>query len=104
MSVKNKIKVTSIDTLTPLVGKKIKLHNKEIGVFLTEEGSIHAIQNRCPHKDGPLSEGTMSGDYVFCPLHDQKIDLNSGLVQAPDEGCVEVFRTEVQDGDVYVWV
>ncbi len=46
----------------------------------------------------------MSGDYVFCPLHDQKIDLNSGLVQAPDEGCVEVFRTEVQDGDVYVWV
>lgn len=33
MSAKNRIKVTSIDTLTPLVGKKIKLHNKEIGVF-----------------------------------------------------------------------
>ena len=38
-------------------------------------------------KQGPLSEGTVSGEYVYCPLHDQKIDLASGEVQEPDEGC-----------------
>ena len=27
----------------------------------------------CPHKEGPLSEGTVSGEYVYCPLHDQKL-------------------------------
>ena len=51
---------------------------KEIGIFLTESGDIHAINNICPHKQGPLSEGTVSGDYVYCPLHDQKVDLRSG--------------------------
>lgn len=42
---------------------------------------MHAINNVCPHKEGPLSEGTVSGEYVYCPLHDQKIDLNTGEVQ-----------------------
>ena len=36
---------------------------------------LYAIGNICPHKEGPLSEGTVSGDYVYCPLHDQKIAL-----------------------------
>lgn len=50
----------------------------------------------------PLSEGTVSGEYVFCPLHDQKIDLNTGIVQEPDEGCVDVYEVEVTDGNVYI--
>ncbi len=44
----------------------------------------------------------MSGEYVFCPLHDQKIDLNTGIVQEPDEGCVDVYEVEVTDGNVYI--
>ena len=46
----------------------------------------------------------MSGEYVFCPLHDQKIDLNTGIVQEPDEGCVDVYEVEVTDGNVYIYV
>ena len=45
---------------------------------------------------------TVSGEYVFCPLHDQKIDLNTGIVQEPDEGCVDVYEVEVTDGNVYI--
>lgn len=39
---------------------------------------------------------------MYCPLHDQKIDLRSGEVQEPDTGCVETYKVEVHDGDVYV--
>ena len=99
---KRKIKVTTLDELTPLIGKKVIVKGKEIGLFLTESGTIHAIHNICPHKQGPLSEGTVSGEYVFCPLHDQKIDLNTGIVQEPDEGCVDVYEVEVTDGNVYI--
>jgi len=28
-----------------------------------------AVDNRCPHKGGPLSEGIVSGATVVCPLH-----------------------------------
>ncbi|MBA8771318.1 nitrite reductase small subunit NirD [Staphylococcus coagulans] len=99
---KEKVKVAKVLELEPLIGKKVIVGDLEIGLFLTEAGEIKAIHNVCPHKQGPLSEGTVSGDYVFCPLHDQKIDLNTGEVQAPDEGCVATYPVEIVDGDIYV--
>lgn len=97
-----KVRVAHISDLEPLIGKKVIVGDTHIGLFLTEEGNIRAINNVCPHKQGPLSEGTVSGDYVYCPLHDQKIDLSTGQVQEPDEGCVATYPVEVVDGDIYV--
>ncbi len=50
-----KVKVTTMDELTPLIGKKVIVKDKQIGIFLTENGQVHAINNVCPHKEGPLS-------------------------------------------------
>ena len=97
-----KIKVSCIDELTPLIGKKVFINDKEIGLFLTNEGEIFAVNNICPHKEGPLSEGNDSGNYIYCPLHDQKIDLKTGDVQEPDTGCVETYPVEVVDGDIFI--
>ncbi|MCD3218801.1 nitrite reductase small subunit NirD [Mammaliicoccus sciuri] len=97
-----KVRVAHISDLEPLIGKKVIVGDMQIGLFLTEEGNIRAINNVCPHKQGPLSEGTVSGDFVYCPLHDQKIDLSTGQVQEPDEGCVATYPVEVVDGDIYV--
>ena len=97
-----KVKVTTMDEWTPLIGKKVIVKDKQIGIFLTENGEVHAINNVCPHKEGPLSEGTVSGEYVYCQLHDKKIDLNTGEVQEPDTGCVETYQVEIQDGDVFI--
>ncbi|MBI5974339.1 nitrite reductase small subunit NirD [Staphylococcus canis] len=97
-----KVKVAHITDLVPLIGKKVVVKDTEIGLFLMENGDIKAVNNICPHKQGPLSEGTVSEHYVFCPLHDQKIDLNTGEVQEPDEGCVATYPVEVIDGDIYI--
>ncbi|MEX2949385.1 nitrite reductase small subunit NirD [Staphylococcus warneri] len=102
MKYMEKVKVSRIDELTPLIGKKVVVNDKEIGLFLTNEGEIFAVHNICPHKEGPLSEGTVSGNYVYCPLHDQKIDLKTGDVQEPDTGCVETYPVEVVDGDIFI--
>lgn len=100
----NKVKVARVDELTPLIGKKVRFKEHEIGIFLTANGEIHAVNNICPHKQGPLSEGTVSGGFIYCPLHDQKIDLKTGVVQEPDTGCVEVYKVEIIDGDVYICI
>ncbi|MFI9033372.1 nitrite reductase small subunit NirD [Staphylococcus pasteuri] len=97
-----KIKVSNLNELTPLIGKKVIVKDKEIGLFLTNEGKIFAVNNVCPHKQGLLSEGTVSGDFVYCPLHDQKIDLTTGNVQEPDTGCVETYPVEIIDGDIFI--
>lgn len=97
-----KVKVLHISELEPLIGKKVIIGETQIGLFLMENGEVRAIHNVCPHKQGPLSEGTVSGHYIYCPLHDQKIDLDTGRVQEPDEGCVTTYPVEIIDGDVYV--
>ncbi|HLR19291.1 MAG TPA: nitrite reductase small subunit NirD [Staphylococcus sp.] len=102
MKALEKIKVATVDELVPLVGKKVIINDIVIGLFLTESGEIYAVHNICPHKQGPLSEGIVSGEFVYCPLHDQKINLKTGQVQSPDTGCVDVYAVEIHNRDVYV--
>lgn len=61
----------------------------EWAVFLLSDGTFRAVENSCPHKQGKLSEGIVCDHHVYCPLHDWKIDLDNGLVQDPDHGCVK---------------
>jgi nitrite reductase/ring-hydroxylating ferredoxin subunit/alkylhydroperoxidase/carboxymuconolactone decarboxylase family protein YurZ len=42
------------------------------------DGTIHAIDNRCPHRAGPLVNGRVSGRVVTCPLHAWKFHLETG--------------------------
>lgn len=63
-----------------------------IAIFRTAEDEIFAIEDRCPHKGGPLAQGIVHGRAVTCPLHNAVIDLSSGEMQGPDEGRVRTFR------------
>ncbi|MFD2614788.1 nitrite reductase small subunit NirD [Paenibacillus gansuensis] len=78
----------------------------EIAVFRLTGGEVLAVENRCPHKNGKLSEGMVCGSRVHCPLHDWRIDLASGKVEEPDDGCVTTYTTEVdsETGLLYVYI
>ncbi|MFD1953312.1 nitrite reductase small subunit NirD [Paenibacillus thailandensis] len=86
--------------------RTLKVDELEIAVFRLTNGEVLAVENRCPHKNGKLSEGMVCGTKVHCPLHDWKIDLRSGKVQEPDEGCITTFETEIdsESGLLYVTV
>ncbi|MFE5319478.1 nitrite reductase small subunit NirD [Paenibacillus sp. NPDC056579] len=75
----------------------IHVNGVEIAIFKLSGGELRAIENLCPHKNGKLSEGIVCDHHVFCPLHDWKINLDNGLVQAPDEGCVRAFQLEIDE-------
>lgn len=97
-----RIKVANINDLPEKLGKTIKIGTQEIALFRLANGVIRAIENRCPHKGGVLAEGIVSGEYVFCPMHDWKISVVDGKVQDPDTGCVKTFKTEIQNNEVFV--
>lgn len=84
----------------------IPVGNLEIALFKLSTGEFKAIENSCPHKGGKLSEGIICDHHVFCPLHDWKINLNDGLVQEPDEGCVISYPVTVDEksGDVFLYI
>lgn len=75
----------------------IHVDGVEIAIFKLSDGSFRAIENLCPHKSGKLSEGIVCDHHVFCPLHDWKINLNDGIVEAPDEGCVKAYHIEIDE-------
>jgi nitrite reductase (NADH) small subunit len=97
-----RIKVAKLSELPINLGKTVILGEKEIALFRLANGDVRAIENRCPHKGGVLAEGMVSGEHVFCPMHDWKICVTDGKVQAPDTGCVKVYETAIEDGDVIV--
>ncbi len=72
----------------------------DIAVFRTVDDEIFALADKCPHKGGSLSQGIVHGKKVACPLHDWKINLDSGVAVAPDEGCAASFPVRIVDGKI----
>ena len=79
------------------------VEGREIAVFRQRDGKLFATQNRCPHKQGPLSEGIIGAGKVICPLHSHKFDLCTGEGPDPKE-CVKVYSVREEKGDILISV
>ena len=71
----------------------------EIAVFRARDGKVSAIENRCPHRQGPSSEGEVANGKVVCPLHGHKFDLASGQGNEKHE-CVRAFEVREERGEI----
>ena len=71
-----------------------------IAIFRTEADEVFAIDDKCPHKAGPLSQGIVHGRAVTCPLHNWVISLESGTAQGADNGQVRTYRLKVEKGRI----
>lgn len=86
------------------LGKTVRIGDKEVAVFKLSNGIFRAVENRCPHRGGVLSQGIVCGEFVFCPMHDWKICLHDGKVQKPDIGCVKSYQTIIEGEDVFLLI
>jgi nitrite reductase (NADH) small subunit len=73
-----------------------------IALFLTADGSFFAIEDRCPHRGGPLSQGIVHGNAVTCPLHNWVISLETGEALGADIGCVKRLPLCVDAGRILI--
>ena len=73
--------------------------NEEVAVFRPRTGGLFAIQNRCPHRQGPLCEGVIGDKNVICPYHSHKFNLRTGEGSEPGEK-VKVFKVQEKDGEI----
>jgi nitrite reductase (NADH) small subunit len=86
-------------------GRAVKIGDREIAIFNLGDRFL-AVDNRCPHKGGPLGDGIVSGASVVCPLHARKISLETGegANSANASSCVETFRTRIEHGVIFLEV
>lgn len=78
----------------------VRTHVGCIAVFRTVDNEVFAIDDACPHKGGPLSEGIVHGRSVTCPLHNMVLRLDTGLAQGADIGTVNTYPIRIADGRI----
>jgi nitrite reductase (NADH) small subunit len=100
MTRSNWLKVGSIDDIPVRGARVVKSPFGCVAVFRTATDEVFAIDDKCPHKGGPLSQGIVHGRSVTCPLHNWVISLASGEAQGADSGRVRTIPVKLVDGVV----
>ena len=70
----NTINLGSSERIPLGEGREYEIDGEWIAVFRARDGRIHAVQARCPHRDGPLADGITGKGQVICPLHSYRFD------------------------------
>jgi 3-phenylpropionate/trans-cinnamate dioxygenase ferredoxin component len=95
-------RVCGISELSP--GEAKRIEDPPIAVF-NVAGAFYAISDICTHAEASLSEGTVDGETVECPLHGACFDLRTGnALTPPAVEPVQTFRVVVQNDAIYVEV
>ncbi len=94
--------ILDVDDIPKLGARVVRHGSLDIAVFRNAEDEIFALEDRCPHKGGPLSQGIVHGKKVTCPLHSWNIELDSGCAVAPDVGCAREFPIKIEAGRVFL--
>jgi len=60
-------------------------------------GSFCATQNKCTHRQGPLSKGKLDGSTVTCPNHGAQFNVCTGAVlRGPAKDPLQTYRVGVE--------
>ena len=87
----------------PLRGARcVKTPQGKVAVFRTAENEVFAIEDHCPHRGGPLSQGIVHGKAVTCPLHNWVISLETGRALGADEGAVRTIPVRVEEENLFI--
>ena len=79
-------------------------------LFRTEAGKAVALENRCPHRNLPLSEGRLVGDTLECGYHGMVFDCSGTCTHLPGEPApppwarVRAYPVVERRGWVMVWM
>jgi nitrite reductase (NADH) small subunit len=97
------INLGSVENISAGQGRAYIVKGEEIAVFRQRDGRLFAVQNRCPHKHGPLSLGLLGSGKIICPLHSHKFDLETGVGSEPKE-CLKRFDVREIDGQIHLTI
>lgn len=78
-------------------------------LYRRADGSLVALENRCPHRHAPLSLGYREGDNVRCGYHGFLYDDDGRCIELPGQAhipatmCLRRFAVAERHGIVWIW-
>jgi nitrite reductase (NADH) small subunit len=94
------ILVCKIDSIPVRGSRVVRTPHGQIALFRTSENTVFALDDRCPHAGGPLSQGIVHGNAVTCPLHNWIISLETGAALGADKGQVQTIPLRIEAGNI----
>jgi nitrite reductase (NADH) small subunit len=97
------VRITAVENIPLREGRAVQVGGRVVAIFNLGDRFL-ALENRCPHRGGPLADGIVSAGTVVCPLHGWKVDLTTGSVtnQPENPRCVKTFPVRVEAGAIFV--
>jgi phenylpropionate dioxygenase-like ring-hydroxylating dioxygenase large terminal subunit len=65
--------------------REVQFWNRSIALYRDDGGALHAIENRCAHRQVKLSYGHVDGCHLVCPYHGWKYDADGRVTHIPHE-------------------
>jgi len=96
------VRVCTVEDIPLGLGRAFDIHGMRIALFRTRRGGVFAVDNRCPHKGGPLADGMLAGDSVVCPLHAFRFELATGACDQPGTCAVKHYPIEIRGTEVFL--
>jgi|SRR5207302_10340791 len=95
-------KVATLGEIPAGLAKAVTVNGRKLALFKVG-GSVYAIEDSCPHRGAPLSEGECEGVELICPWHGARFDLTSGAhLCPPARSGVATFKVQVVGDEVHV--
>ena len=64
-------------------------------------GEMFATDNLCTHAQAYLTDGTLAGDVVECPLHGGRFEVRTGKGLGPPIPCdLKTYAVRVVEGEI----
>ncbi|HEX8438057.1 Rieske (2Fe-2S) protein [Archangium sp.] len=83
-------------------GRAVIHLGEEAVALIRVEGRLHALQQACPHRGGPLSEGDQDGCLLYCPLHAWAFDVRTGDSPTTPGARVRIYEVRVIGDEIQV--
>lgn len=88
----------------------VTLLDESVVLYRTSDGSVAALEDRCPHRHLPLSMGEPVGDNLQCGYHGMTFDRGGACVRVPSQALippnarVKAYAVLERHGWVWIWM
>lgn len=82
---------------------------EKVVLFRTPEGTLQALEDRCPHRFAPLSAGTLKDGAIQCGYHGLTFDGGGNCIHnphgpIPKAACVRSYAVRERDRLLWIWM
>jgi len=96
------VKVARLSQIPDRSALVVVVRGTRIALF-NLDGEIFAIADTCTHAEASLSEGSISGEEIVCPLHYATFHIKTGLCTGPPaDDDVRSYTVRISGDDVEI--